>query len=179
MEGEGRIRLAVEAEIRGHSGGRGLEGYASVFNVEARIGDYVERVMPGAFRQTLAENRDILALANHETNQILGRTAAGTLKLAEDSRGLHFSISELPETGYAADILALVRSGNIGGASFAFRPRPGGEVWAGKNRSLTNLHLFEVSVISGMPAYTGTAVHARAMPDLREQLRRRMVVATL
>jgi len=102
---EARFILAADVELRGRGSGRGLEGYAAVFSWPGRIGDFTETVMPGAFAGSLAANRDILALANHDMNHVLGRTKAGTLKLAEDTRGLHFQIDELPCTGYANDVL--------------------------------------------------------------------------
>ena len=68
--------------------GRRLEGYASVFNTEARVGGFRETVRPGAFRASLAGGRDMLALVDHDPGKLLARTASGTLRLAEDSRGL-------------------------------------------------------------------------------------------
>jgi HK97 family phage prohead protease len=176
--GQEKRFLAVEAEVRGHADGRRLSGYAAVFDRVAKLGDFTEVVKPGAFRSTLASGADVLALADHDMTRVLGRTKAGTLKLAEDSRGLHFEIDALPATGYADDLLALVRSGNIGGASFAFSVnKPGGDHWEGRSRELRSVTLFEISCISGVPAYRDTVVQARSMPDGSVALLRRLSLA--
>ncbi|MBS0480701.1 MAG: HK97 family phage prohead protease [Proteobacteria bacterium] len=48
---------------------RRLEGYAATFGSEARLGDIVETVEPGAFRAALAG--DILALMDHDPGRVL------------------------------------------------------------------------------------------------------------
>lgn len=153
-------RFSVELRATG----RRLEGYAAVFDARARIFDFEERVAHGAFARSLAAAGDILALVDHDPAKVLGRTRAGTLRLAEDTRGLHFETGDLPQTSYASDALELVRSGNAGGASFSFRPFEDGEVWDGNVRTLTSVDLREVSVVSAFPAYEGTTVAARARP---------------
>ena len=49
---------------------------------------------------------------------MLGRVGAGTLKLTPDQKGLRFEVT-LPDTNYANDLYENVRSGNMGGCSFA------------------------------------------------------------
>jgi HK97 family phage prohead protease len=167
-------RRALAAEMRAK--GRRLEGYAATFGAEARIRDYVETIMPGAFRDTLAEGGDVLALVDHDARRVLGRTRSGTLKLAEDSRGLHFEV-ELPNTTAASDVLALAERGDLGGASFAFTTRDGGERWSGDRRELRAVNLHDVSIVSAWPAYPDTIVQARARPILhpRAALARRFL----
>ena len=64
-----------------------IEGYFAVFNEIYRVWDDVtESIAPGAFTDSL--NGDIRALYNHNTDQILGRTSAGTLTLKQDEKGL-------------------------------------------------------------------------------------------
>lgn len=46
------------------STGRRLEGYAAVFGSDAKIGDFVETIAPGAFRGGL--DGDVLALLDHD-----------------------------------------------------------------------------------------------------------------
>jgi len=154
-------RRSAVAEIR--AAGRKLEGYAAVFDQEARIGGFTEVIRRGAFRETLGDGHDVLGLVDHDASRVLGRTRSGTLRLSEDSRGLQFEIGDLPNTTAANDALELVRSGNAGGASFAFRLRRDGEHWEGRKRELRAVDLLEVSVVSGWPAYEGTSVAARSM----------------
>jgi phage head maturation protease len=53
-------RLSLELRARG----RKLEGYAATFGNEARIGDIIESIQAGAFRDTLAAGRDIVAMVD-------------------------------------------------------------------------------------------------------------------
>lgn len=167
-------RRALAAEMR--ASGRRLEGYAATFGAEARIRDYVETIAPGAFRESLAERGDILALVDHDPGRVLGRTRSGTLKLAEDTRGLHFEV-DLPATSAANDVLALADRGDLGGMSFAFTTRDGGDHWNGDRRELRSLNLIEVSVVGAWPAYPDTIVQARSRPILhpRAALARRFL----
>jgi HK97 family phage prohead protease len=168
---EPTIERRAAVEIR--ATGRRLEGYAAVFGQPTEIADFVETVQQGAFARSIAAGADILALVDHDPTKVLARTKAGTLRLIEDARGLRFETSDLPATTAANDVLELVRSGNVGGASFAFRVPAGGERWQGKRRTLTEVDLREVSVVAAWPAYSGTTVSTRARipPRLARALR--------
>ena len=106
------------------------------------------------------------ALNNHDSNQVLGRVGSGTLRLEEDDNGLRFEL-DLPPTSYARDLSALVERGDVAGCSFAFRVRPGGELWEDSNgetlRTLTALDLGEIT-ITAQPAYPDTSVAKRNRP---------------
>jgi HK97 family phage prohead protease len=152
-------RRAIVGELRARR--RRLEGYAAVFDSAAQIRDYTETILPGAFRHSLAADKDILAMVDHDPGRVLARTRSKTLRLSEDMRGLHFDL-DLPATSYANDILALVESNNAGGMSFAFIPLD--ERWDGDRRELRSVDLKEISVIAATPAYPSTLVEARARP---------------
>ena len=141
--------------------GRRLEGYAARFGVEARIADFIEVIAAGAFSETLASKKDVLALFNHDPKEVLARTRSGTLKLVEDSKGLQFDLS-LPETQSGRDVLALAERGDLGGMSFGFIVPKDGERWQGNRRELRAVNLLEISVVSAWPAYPDTVVVARA-----------------
>lgn len=170
--------LAVErrsfSEIR--SKGRRLEGYAATFGSEARIGSFVETIAPGAFRSALAS--DVLALLDHDTGKVLGRTRSGTLRLSEDSQGLAFSL-DLPETQAGSDALALAERGDLGGMSFGFTVPKGGESWTGEKRTLREIGLKEISVVSAWPAYPDTSLALRARLDGHLARQRRLIIAEL
>jgi len=150
-------RRATSAELR--VSGRKLVGYAATFGTEAHVNDFVESVRPGAFGASLAAGKDVLALVDHDTNKLLGRTRAGTLRLSEDNRGLQFDL-DLPDTSYARDVLELVRTGNAGGCSFGFVAID--ERWDGDHRELRSVDLREISIVSSWPAYEHTVVQARS-----------------
>ncbi|WP_374656458.1 HK97 family phage prohead protease [Dongia sp.] len=152
-------RVAPEMRVKE----RKLEGYASIFLAEARIMDFVEVIMPGAFATSLRSNPDILALQDHDASRLLARTKSGTLRLGEDARGLAFEL-DVPETTVGRDVLALAERGDLGGMSFGFRVPKGGDSWEGNRRTLKAIDLIEISVVSSFPAYSKTTVNAR---DLR------------
>lgn len=151
------------ASIELRAKGRKLEGYAAIFGQDTRIHDFTEVILPGAFTDTLAEGRDILALADHDKRAVLARTRSGTLRLSQDSKGLAFSL-DLPNTSFGRDILELAERGDVGGMSFGFTVPKGGERWKADRRELRSVILHEVSVVSAWPAYDGTIVQARQRP---------------
>jgi Escherichia/Staphylococcus phage prohead protease len=150
-------RRSAALEVRAK--GRKLEGYAALFNVEARIGDFVETIASGAFNGSLA--RDIVALVDHDAGRMLARTKSKTLRLGEDSNGLHFDL-DVPDTTTGRDVLALAERGDLGGMSFGFSVEKNGEAWSGNKRELRAVTLHEISVVSAWPAYEGTIVNARS-----------------
>jgi uncharacterized protein len=152
-------RRAMVRELRAK--GRRLEGYAAVFNSETKILDFVETIRAGAFKHALAANTDILGLVDHDPARVLARTKSGTLRLAEDSHGLHFDL-DVPDTTAGRDVLALAERNDLGGASFAFVPID--ENWQGDKRELRSVDLKEISIVSAWPAYGETVVQARARP---------------
>lgn len=150
----------IAAEFR--AAGRKLEGYAAVFGEPAKIGGFSETIRPGAFARSLAAGGDILALMDHDPTRLLARTSSGTLRLAEDSRGLLFSL-DVPDTSVGRDVLALAERRDLGGCSFTFRPKR--ETWpASDRRELHDVDLLEVSIVAAFPAYRGTTVAARSAP---------------
>lgn len=163
------MKLEQRAVLELRARDRKLEGLAARFGVAAKIGDFTETIQRGAFTKSLASGNDILALMDHDTGKLLGRTRSGTLRLSEAADGLAFEIT-LPDTTAARDALELVRTNNAGGMSFGFLPI--GEQWDGRNRTLTEIDLREISLVSSWPAYEGTEVHARAKaPRLAAALR--------
>jgi len=135
-----------------------------------------ETIMPGAFRNALAEQMDVRALIDHDSSLIIGRTRAGTLKLTEDAHGLLCEISP-PDTQVARDLVENVRVGNVSQMSFAFIPRSGGETVTTttvdgvvcQDIVITDVELFDVSVVT-YPAYQDTSISLRAQ-QLADQAR--------
>lgn len=153
-------KRACNLEFRAH--GRKLEGYAAVFGKSANIGGFSETIRSGAFKETLNNNKDILALVDHNTSKLLGRTSSGSLRLAEDTRGLHFEL-DVPQTQLGQDILAMAERRDLGGMSFGFRPTD--EAWpTSETRELIAVDLLEVSIVQAFPAYSQTTITARSRP---------------
>jgi hypothetical protein len=155
------LERRTAAEVR--PDGRKLVGYAATFGTEARIGGkYTETIKPGAFRGSLLSGADVLALMDHDPTKVLARTRSGTMTLAEDAKGLAFTIN-LPDTTAGRDVLAMAKRGDLGGMSFGFRAVD--QHWPVRDRrELRAVDLLEVSVVSAWPAYGGTTVDLRARP---------------
>ncbi len=148
-----------------------IVGRAAVFDALSEdLGGFRERVAPGAFAATIAED-DIRALINHSPDYVLGRNRAGTLKLAEDGEGLSVRITP-PDTSYARDLIASIERGDMSGMSFGFRTIT--DEWNIEDgetvRALKAVRLFDVSAVT-FPAYLQTDVAVRALTAFRETLK--------
>lgn len=167
-------RFFVTGGLRIERRGEGkpvLVGHAAVFNERSEnLGGFREVVAPGAFAEAVQKD-DVRALFNHDPNFVLGRNTAGTLRLAEDKRGLAYEV-ELPDTQTIRDlVIAPVERGDVTGSSFGFRVRPGGQDWAEDDdgvliRTLKDVRLFDVSPVT-FPAYPQTDVAVRSLAEWR------------
>lgn len=142
--------------------GRQIIGYAVVFDtLSADLGGFREIITPEAVDRTLRDRLDVRALVDHNASMVLGRTAAGTLRLAKDARGLRVEMDP-PDTTVGRDTLALVQRGDVTGMSFSFQVvRPSGERFERRDgqlvRILTDLTIQEISIVT-FPAYEATDV---------------------
>jgi HK97 family phage prohead protease len=128
--------LAVETRSEEGSGQsqEWVVGYAAKFGVlSLDLGDFVERLDPGAF-SLVSERRgrkkplQTRALWNHDPNFPLARYPE-TLKLSVDDVGLRYEFP-VPDTSYGKDIAANIRAGIVRGSSFAFQVGTGGDEWS-------------------------------------------------
>lgn len=163
-------RRHFHLEVRADVAGRKLVGVAARYGVEADIGPFFEVIRPGAFRASLAGQDDIAAYTDHNPERLLGRRSSGTLKLAEDARGLLFEI-DVPDTSTGRDVLELARRGDCSGCSFGFTD-PVDEWRDRQHRELRSVRLIEISIITGgAPAYPQTNVSARSQPSRGDHTR--------
>jgi HK97 family phage prohead protease len=168
VSGIERVDVRGEYEIRASKGpGPGkLGGYAAVFDQTTDLGWMgKERLARTAFADVLADSAtDVRALWNHDMRLLLGRQAAGTLRLSTDTRGLEYEV-DLPATSYAQDVRVLAERGDLDGASFAFLP--GDWTWddATETRTHTSVaRLVDVSPVT-IGAYAGASTEARSQAD--------------
>lgn len=161
---ERRQRPALgNVELRSAAGGETrLSGLAAVFNSPTVIGGYfIEKLAPGCFANSLLSG-DARMLFNHDVNFLLGRRSAGTLKLAEDGKGLRFELIP-PDTTCGRDVVENVKLGNLDGMSFAFQSVR--ETWDDTGdmpvRTIEELDLFEISAVVN-PAYKDTTLGIRS-----------------
>ena len=138
-----------------------IVGHAIVCDVRSRdLGGFVEVVAPSAVASALGA--DVVALFNHDSNQVLGRTPK-TLTLTQDTRGLAFVLDPAP-TQAGRDALELVRRGDIVGASFGFKTVK--DAWTRDGamtvRTLLDIQVFEI---------TQTALPSSQHTDLSDAMR--------
>jgi HK97 family phage prohead protease len=147
-----------------------LVGYAAVYNrfsLPLREGgsQFREVILPGAFDKILSRQRgkgDVVALLNHNTDLILGRSSSGTLELSSDDKGLRYVVTP-PDTQVGRDTMELVRRRDLRGSSFAFSvDTKTGERWSsdeqGAVREIREVaSLVDVSVVL-TPAYPASSV---------------------
>lgn len=173
MTQQREVRVAVEAwptadlEIRADGDGMTFHGYAAMFNsLSEDLGGFRERIEPGAFTRTLKRDRNIRMFLNHNADNLLATTRAKTLSLVEDDKGLRVEAA-LPDTTLGRDTAALLRRGDIDSMSFAFQAAEKGQRWSedGTERTLTEVRLFEVSPVTGWPAYQSTSASVRHLAD--------------
>src|SRR5690606_3218537 len=89
--------LHLEERKAGQTQAPTIVGYAAVFDTPTDIGGFFrEQIRAGAFGRAL-QSSDVHALFNHDSNVVLGRSRAGTLRLAEDAKGLRVEIDP-PDT---------------------------------------------------------------------------------
>lgn len=143
-----------------------LRGYAAKFDaMSENLGGFREQIAAGAFADVLKD--DVRALFNHDANQVLGRTTAGTLRIAQDSTGLYYEV-DLPDTQAARDLATSIERGDVSQSSFAFRVAPNGDSWNENEdgviiRTITKFaRLYDVSPVT-YPAYPDATIGTRSM----------------
>lgn len=120
-----------------------FEGYGSVFG---NVDSYGEKVMPGAFVESLArhkrEGSNVLMLWQHNADEPIGVWE----DLAEDAKGLWGKGRFLLDIQKAREVYTLAKHKAIGGLSIGYR-----EVETepdGNTRLLKKLELYEISPVS-------------------------------
>src|SRR5690606_23636899 len=149
-----------------------VAGYAAVFGAAADIaGQFREILAPGAFRDTIGG--DVRALIDHDSGRVIGRTTAGTLRLAEDDVGLAVEI-DLPDTQDGRDLATLIARGDISGMSFGFvvTRQEWDDTGDMPTRTILAVDLREVSAVA-FPAYDDTSIALRSLESARREKRRR------
>lgn len=136
---------------------RSFSGYAAVFNSPSEPLPFIETIAPGAFKRSLNSGKEIRAYVNHNSDMPLATTKNGSLRLAEDERGLRVDMT-LPDTTAGRDLSVLLRDGVVHSMSFGFSVPKSGDSWSadGTARTLKEVRLYEISVVSGFPAYAAT-----------------------
>lgn len=145
-------------------------GYASVtetpYEMQDFLGDYTEVVRRGAFSKTLAEAADVPFKLNHD-GMTLARTKSGTMRLSEDSTGLHVEADLDPRNGQVGDIRSAMDRGDLDEMSFAFRVtrQEWSPDWSQRDITEVNLNKGDVSIVN-----YGANPHTAGLTSLRSAL---------
>jgi HK97 family phage prohead protease len=166
-------RLTVnQFELREGPAGDGMafSGYAAVFNSDSEPLPFTERILPGAFRKSLRSRNNVRMYLNHDSSMLLATTRAKTLRLEEDERGLKVD-ADLPDTTVGRDLSTLIKRGDVDSMSFGFSVPARGDQWSndGNVRELKEVKLYEVSVVTGFPAYAATSASVRSVDTLAQR----------
>lgn len=183
---ERRFLPSAEVRIQAKDGEkRTIFGYGAVFYDgtpeteyvlwDDQYGRAVERIMPGAFDGVLSRGDDVRGLFNHDSNQILGRTKSGTMRLSVDARGLAYEIDQA-DTTPGRDVAAYLERGDVSGSSFSFRVDMDGVKWTmtgdgdkvNEVREILSVsQLYDVGPVA-FPAYETTDAGVRAAESVAE-----------
>lgn len=156
----------ADFELRTEGDGQTLVGYAALFDVPSlpirHVG--IEVIRPGAFTNTLQQRPDITLRFQHDMRTLpLARTTSGTLRLAEDERGLRVD-ADLPDNEWGRPIRDAIARRDITGMSFGFMPIRTSPLVDPPGRMVHEVRLVEVSVVD-YPAYPATSVVVRDMAE--------------
>jgi len=161
-------RVTMDCEVRAiatDSTSLRIGGYAAQFNKEATGLSFREVIAPGAFTRTLQSGEPVFLLVNHDTDNLpLASTQSGTMSLRQDETGLYMEADLDPNNPRAQELASAVSRGDVSKMSFAFTVEPGGDTREAGLRTLQDLNLFEVSVVT-WPAYDATTVGMRTASD--------------
>ena len=173
-----RITMAAEVrKVATTDGSLKIGGYAATFGNEATGLNFREVIAQGAFTRTLKSDNPVFLLINHDTDSLpLASTQSGTMSLREDNVGLYMEATLDPKNPRAAELASALERGDVDKMSFAFTVAPDGDTRSEGLRTLTDLDLFEVSVVT-WPAYDATSVGMRGASDEDLNLRKRKLAA--
>ena len=106
--------FAVGLEIDG----RKLSGVALPYGKVGYPSDGVPTVIKAGAFGTIG---DVVANVMHDKGRVIARTSGGTMTLTDTTDALLFA-ADLPDTREAADVIALVKAGVLGGLSIEATP---------------------------------------------------------
>ena len=153
----------MQIEVR-NDGSLEISGYVNAVDryskeLYGEKGKFIEKVLPDTFNKALARADNVDMLLNHDVRCKLASTMDQTLELREDNIGL-FAKAII----YDKDVIAEAQQGNLKGWSFGFRALR--DTWEEEQpvarRTLEDIDLMEVSLLTIEPAYIATSVQVRA-----------------
>ena len=138
-----------------------ISGYGSVFgNIDAGQ----DMVMPGAFKECIANGRKPKMLWQHDASQPIGAWD----DMSEDNKGLRMNGRISKKAAKGAEVAALVKMGAIDGLSIGYRTQEYEMDAEAGVRKLTKLDLWETSVVT-FPMNEMAGIYAMKAQDMTER----------
>jgi hypothetical protein len=171
-------------EVANGTGGKNLRftGYASTtcrdsdddsnaYEMEDYIGPWIESMVAGCFTRTIRESCDCCFVVNH-TGVSMARTKPGSLRLAEDSTGLHTEATLNPTRTDVQILRAAIEDGAIDEMSFSFKVLRNRWSYAEDNGVIDRRWITEVSLDKGdvSPCNYGANEHTAGLVAIRNRL---------
>lgn len=103
-------------------------GSISKVLVDQRRGQFHERILAGAFKDSL-NGTDVRFVHEHDRNLLLGRTASGTLRFEDTPTDLRYEL-DLPDTTLGRDVATMLERGDVAGSSVAMITRQTKAGWS-------------------------------------------------
>jgi hypothetical protein len=157
------LPLGDFAVTESEDGQKTFTGYAALFGSPSAGLPFTEVIAPGAFKRTLSRvaggKKIVSFLFGHDETRALATTLSGRLALSEDDRGLRVEAKLDPADPDAAGVISkLTHEAAAMSMSFGFTIPKNGDQWDEDVRTLREVNLFEVSVLSAgqTPAYPST-----------------------
>jgi HK97 family phage prohead protease len=151
--------------------GRHFDGYAAIYGEETDLGQFIEVILPPAFRSALSATTNLPMLWDHNAAMPpFATTKAGTLKVSEDRRGLRVSADIDERHILGPTLISMAERGEVDGMSFGFVTGRKDNKVSERNgrmvRAITGFkHLLDVSP-TWNPAYPGTTAELRSLSTL-------------
>lgn len=163
----------MRVEMRADKKSVNVSGYVNVVGRESRTlhdktGPYTEQIAPGAFAKALKSGDPVELRFNHK--DIIGSTADGTVELREDNVGLK---AVAPKVTSKA-VIDAAEAKELRGWSFGFVKTK--DSWktddaGNRHRTVEELELREVSILTKTPAYIATSIETRGEDEVLVEFR--------
>lgn len=130
-----------------------------------------ERCAEGMLTRTIREGAPIVALLNHDDEQVLASTADGSLRLTPERDGLRAEL-DVPDTALGRRLAAALAAGTVTGCSIGFTPRKVRWYLDGPQltRELLDADIHELSLLTSPRRPANGATWAAVVgPNLRKR----------
>lgn len=172
IENAERRFFSETMEVRSEGEDQYFEGYAAKFNKRTQLwSNFYEEIATGAFDSV--KNDDVRGLFNHDPNQVLGRTASGTMTVTVDETGAYYRIKYNPNDPDHVRVMEKVKRGDVSQSSFAFSIKEDSyerNATTGDTvRTIKKLsRWYDVAPVT-YPAYADTSVAARGLTQFEQE----------